>query len=157
MKRILLYAACSSLALTGCNRFSAPDQPTVIIDGWWDVDYAKAECRDSGDVCEATNAQAARDFDTELFTQFASLPDCHGVNVLHFKSPKDTSPAMGAATDNKKSWMISVSLQLDNTEQPWSMTTREMSSPLYQGTDNAPAIAKRVCAIVKGAGATGSN
>src|SRR5579885_2175089 len=51
------------------------DTMNVVIDGWWDDDYAKGACRASGNPstsCENEQLTNVRAFERKLITQFAA-------------------------------------------------------------------------------------
>ena len=111
--------ALTVLLLAGCHK----PQPTIVIDGWWDVDFAREHCAwvkqwqrenasailsrgcpnvpscpelsPSIDACGVDPTQQVHDFEDALATNFASDTKCAGIQIIQFKGPKQT-PAPGA-------------------------------------------------------------
>ena len=132
----LLVLAMAILA--GC----AKSTPTVVLDDWWNEDFAKEGCRllkDTSSVCEEDQVRLVRIFELELTTQFASQSECSGVNVVRFSGPKQDKVVL-----DEKFWSLSLNFSGGAAAQPWQMTLFG-GGAVTQGEGDPAAIAKSVC------------
>jgi len=138
--------------LTGCTK----PTPTLVLDDWWNEDYAKEACRlmqDKSSTCEQDQVRDVRIFELELTTQFAAQPECGGIKVARFSSPTEANKA---AVNTMKETYFSLSLNYTPgaRKQQWQMVDSPNNNAVTQGKGEPTEIAKSVCAIVNGRGAT---
>jgi hypothetical protein len=135
--------------------------PTIVINHWWNLDYAKSLCAlvlsHGGDdpglkACQERQAGDVHEFELELSTQLASREDCSGIRVLGL-SEKDV-------TDNrlarfpKDYWDLSLNYsRRESQRQQWLLLSPH-SNAAHKGEDDSRGIASVICAIVKGRGAS---
>ena len=164
-----------SCLLTSCKN---SEEKTVVIDGWWDVDFAKGTCDAAqkeldndkkkkyesfpkttqiADACLLDNTGGVRDFENSLMTEFASNPNCKSVHVIYFVGPD--------AGDNKGydkvldefHYQLSLGFIPGELSQEWQMTSSPKLTSYTKGTGTPQEIANKVCPIVIGTGANLSN
>ncbi|TSA58376.1 MAG: hypothetical protein D4R39_00715 [Methylophilaceae bacterium] len=171
----LLIILCCILA--SCN---TAKEDTLIIDGWWDVDYAKGVCESAkrqldarkdiikqlgcanvgscpelskiADACLLDETGGIRDYENNLMTEFASNLNCKSIHVIYF-----TRPGVGV----NKEWeqdhsSLSINFTPGDLSQRWQMVSGPKMS-YTQGVGTQKEIADKVCPIVAGAGAKLSN
>lgn len=138
----------------GASRADA-SVPLIVIDRWWGVDYAKADCFREGKneaVCDQERTQSYNVFELELKTQFASAVECSGITVTSFGYPQNlNSPAPSLTT--RHYWSFSINYVGNKRAQLWQMLPPEGSNlPMMQATGTPSQIARQVCTIIKGKG-----
>lgn len=166
-------------AMLGCSK----EPPVVVLDGWWNVDYAKNACQSAKawyqenvkyitqlgceritscqeimptvEACGIDPSQDVRSFEDILAAEFASNSDCNSVQFVHFKSPNEVNKATSEAM-KKKYWSLMLDYRPGSKNQHWSLVRLEPSA-FTQGEGGPKEIAKKVCSIVKEQGATISN
>lgn len=150
--RYALPLVLAIAALAGCGK----PLPTVVVDDWWNEDFAKEACRSlqvDRDTCEQAQVREVRVFVLELTTQFAALAECSGVHVARFSGPLSVPRATTDAMEGAH-WSLSINFITGTRKQRWQMTGPSHSKGVSQGDGEPPAIARTVCAIVKGKGAS---
>ena len=69
----------------------AAKQPTVFMDNWWNVDYAKQVCasraQNHTDICIGDPTGEVRDYESQIATAFAADPTCRGLRLLGANGP----------------------------------------------------------------------
>ncbi len=138
----------------GPSRADAPT-PLIVIDRWWGVDYAKADCfREGKDqaVCDQERTQSYNVFELELKTQFAAAAECSGITVTSFGYPQSPSRPPPSFT-TRPYWNLSINYFGDKRAQLWQMLPPKGSKlPMMQATGTPSQIARQVCAIITGKG-----
>jgi len=163
---------------------SCTDAPsTVVMDGWWNADYAKITCeqakawqKDNGKLatqvgCAAVTAcpemapivaacaldptLEVRGFETMVATEFASNKDCSSIRFVHFATPKEPNKDASDAL-TRKHWTLSLNYTPGAKQQRWAILGPE-NKPYLEGEGDPGAIAKKICAIVTHRGAAVSN
>lgn len=147
MKFRLIISLGLSAVFIGC---SSPRQ-TVVLDSWWDVDYAKQSCNGQN-PCQSDPVQAVHEFEIELTTQFAAQAACVNVQFIRFSGPKEENKSANDATP-KSYWSLSLNFIPGSTKQTWQMVQSPIKTAVLQGDGTPAEIAKEVCAIVNGKGA----
>ena len=171
-----------SCILTSCKN---SEEKILVIDGWWDIDFAKNTCADANrilnedkeiikqsgcenvtacpeltkrsEACLLDNTGGIRDFESNLMTELASNPNCKSVHVIYFVGP--------AAGDNKEydkvldefHYQLSLNFIPSEPSQEWQMTSSPKLTSYTKGTGTPQEIANKVCPIVIGTGAKLSN
>jgi hypothetical protein len=141
----LLIVAILSLAV-GCTR----KEPVVVVDDWWNVDYAKNGCATRAvteEPCVGDPATEVRSFEVQLGTVFASDPSCHGVVLANYKGP-DSTPSKSASTAD---WQLMFDFISGEVSQNWSMVGH-VDGTYNTGNGNPKEIAHTICAVVKQTG-----
>src|SRR5215472_15677878 len=74
-------------AVGGCDR--QPSVKHIVIDDWWNVDYAKSGCLGQPSVngCEFIANADIRQYERETATAFAIDGLCHRLTVETFEGP----------------------------------------------------------------------
>jgi hypothetical protein len=145
---IPLESACAVM-LTAALAACSPSSQTLVIDGWWDVDYAKNGCllaQPRMPLCESEREQSVRAFESELLTQFAATADCAGLRVVQ------TAPKTGDPPLPKEHWIILLNYGGEETAQQWMLTATNNNN-MNQGRGTPKEIAETVCHILKKRGA----
>ncbi len=147
MKSKIIVSMGLSIVLIGC---SSP-RPTVVLDSWWDVDYAKQSCNGQN-PCQSDPIQAVHEFETELTTQFAAQAACANVQFIRFNGPNEASKT-AIDTTQKPYWSLSLNFIPGIAKQKWHMVKSSDRAAILQGKGTPTEIAKEVCVIVNGQGA----
>lgn len=133
----------------------------VIIDGWWDIDFAKEVCR-TQKTCGLTEDQIERKviaFERDfVMAAFAKAPACHGVTVALDLAAYNGKYGYHLITD-RNAGLLSFSPDIDHLPtkigdaeviaagQHWQMTMPH-SAEVYEGDGALEQIAGDVCTIV---------
>lgn len=160
-RRILFVLMLSRLV--GC---SSAHKPTIAIDGWWDVDYAKQACESAKAASEQRIEGAAPCFndpsdishgvERDFLTAFQENPACAGVSIVNDFHDPDKDAATSKVTD--AAWGLSFSVALRNgdlspADSQWQIIDR---ATLHRYADgdlrNFSQAATKVCTVVKGKG-----
>lgn len=160
MRPFVVICTCCALSLVGCAK---KPNSIVVLDQWWNTDYAKNMCgtllpmgfNDPGlTACENQQAAALQEFERELLTQFAARPECTGVRMLGFKQPTDISPEVDKAIRGQY-WNLSINYSTqESLKQQWQMIRSPKGAAVQQGEGTPQEIARDVCSIVSGRGAS---
>jgi hypothetical protein len=151
--------------LFSCNKNpTAKTSRVVILDSWWDVDYAKNVCRQSKnyteenqktiDACLLDDSGGIRDFETILATNFATNPQCKGVEFIKANAPGQNTKAQSDALQGDN-WSLSIDYIPGQEKQSWAVLGP--AHQLLKGEAISEAIAKNVCVIANGSGAKITN
>lgn len=150
MKYPLLMSLGLVVVLIGCS-----SHQTVVLDSWWDVDYAKQSCNGHS-PCLPDPVQAVHQFEAELATQFAEQTACRNVTFIRFNGPKQSDKVSNKAV-TKPYWDLSLNFTPGAALQAWQLLHSTSRSAVLQGEGTPSSIAKEVCAIVTGSGAKVAN
>jgi hypothetical protein len=140
------------LVLAGCK--SRP-QPRLILDGWWDLDYAKNACAQTAiPYCAENVVTEVRDFEARFSSAFASDASCSGITLIRFAISQNTPEAL-----NQPAWSLSINYIPQKSEQDWAMLhdpdgTHKKYYGHTTGNGTPSTIAHTVCGIIKGKGGT---
>ncbi len=154
----------------------------IVLDGWWDVDFAKGTCESAKrglkedaalisqigcdrvtscqelmrivEACTPDPVQDVRRFENELATQFAGSTECNSVQFVYFDGPGKSSKTASDAM-GKPNYNLSLNYQPGASRQEWEMLSPNMA--FTQGEGNAEEIAKKVCFIAREMGAKITN
>lgn len=138
--------ATLTLFFTGaCRRES---QPTVVIDSWWTVDFARNSCR-SVSACgfDKDNPGNVHDYINNLKAQFAVAAVCRGVTVLDYRGPSyKTNPDMPKEYES-----LIVDYVPNESAQNFSIIGHPSTNVFGSGTIQE--IVDRACVAARGLGA----
>lgn len=179
MKRALV-CLLMVVVIGGCSHSA----PTVVLDGWWNTDYARGECQSAKtwqhqnlvlvsqvgcsrvtsctemmsvvDACQSDNSGGVGDFQNNLATEFASNPACASVKFVVFAGPEHASKAASVAMKSRH-WHLQFNFIPGAKTQSWSLTRLGQSSTTAQGNGSLEQVANKVCAIASGVGAQVAN
>ena len=133
-----------SLAVCGCQRQS---QPTVVLDNWWTVDFARSGCqRQNACGFDKENPAGVQDYINSLKAQFAAASICRGVTVLDFRGPGQKNPE----TPNYSEKLI-IDYSPNKASQTFSIMGQPSSNIFATGTIQQ--IVERACIAARGLGA----
>ena len=127
--------------------------PTVTLDGWWDIDFAKnAFCAmPAGGGCTREPATSVRNFEREVIAEFAEHSECYGIRFLQFDGPDGTSKGPEPTlTTNSWTLMLDYEPDVNDSRQSWTVVGPQR---VFRGTGSPQSIVRRVCAVVLGRGA----
>ena len=143
-----------ALLSCGCTK----REPIVVIDDWWNVDFAKNGCArraGSGDPCIGDPVVEVRDFEAQLRTFFASDPLCHGVALADYGGPKQVaSEAASQADTSKADWQLMFDFNVGESSQSWTMVHQAQTS---SGKGYPKEVVHTVCAVVRQTGGSLAN
>jgi hypothetical protein len=139
------------VVLVGCSKTS----PIVVLDGWWDVDYAKNVCVSANkwhkenaalisriscdkinscrelmpivEACALGVVEDVRGFENNLATQFAADSECSAVQYVYFSGPTDTSKVLSDAM-KKQHYFLMLDYKPGAKKQQWSMKGSDRST-----------------------------
>jgi hypothetical protein len=179
MKQHGILSLLLIVVLVGCGK----PTPVVVLNGWWNVDYAKngcesankwhqenaalisqvgcdqvASCRELMPIVEACALGVVEDvrrFENDLTTEFAANAECRSVQFVYFSGPDNTNKMVSDAM-KKQHYLLMLYYKPGARKQQWSMK-RSDQSDLTQGEGNPEEIAKKVCSIAKEQGAKLAN
>jgi hypothetical protein len=156
----LRYLLLFVLLSLGCQK----KEPTIIVlDGWWNADYAKGVCQTSG-RCVVDPTYEVRGFESEVASHIASDSTCQGVQFVRFNNPNDANPVASKAM-NGPHWFLTLSYNPGEPRQWWSMH-RSGDKKRYpefgfgastSGEGNPKEIAHTICSIATGKGGSLEN
>jgi hypothetical protein len=154
LKTIASLLCAILLFSSGC----AKREPIVVIDDWWNVDFAKNGCElraGSNDPCVGDPVVEVRDFESQLRTFFASDPRCHGVVLADFFGPTQAaSRAASEANTSKADWQLMLDFNVGQTSQNWTIVHHGQTST---GQGHPKDVVQTVCAIVRQTGGSLAN
>lgn len=143
--RLWSVAAILTCFVAGaCNRES---QPTVVIDNWWAVDFAKNSCR-AANACgfDKGNPGNVQDYINSLKAQFAATSACRGVTVIDYRGPSFKNP------DQPKEHESLIIDYVPNEAVQHFAIMGQPSTNLF-GTGSIQQIVERTCVAARGLGA----
>jgi len=127
--------------------------PTVILDGWWDIDYAKNSfcARPAGTGCSRDPATGVRDLERQVIAEFAEHSECYGMRFLQFDGPDGTSrEPEPTLTTNSWTLMLDYDPDVNDSRQSWTVVGPHR---VFRGTGSPQSIVRRICTVVLGRGA----
>jgi hypothetical protein len=162
MQRWLVLALLSVLILSGlvgCSQRIRLHNPTVSIDGWWDVDYARNACSmaaGGGHRCINDPSDMAREVEKDFLSAFQENPACAGVSIVNDFHDPDKDSATTKSNDAKWSLSFNVAIkdgELKLADSEWQIID---SATLHDYADgdlrNFSQASTRVCTVVTGKG-----
>ena len=153
MKAIALSLLCIFAFSSGCTR----REPIVVLDDWWNVDFAKNGCEmraGSNDPCIGDPVMEVHDFESQLRTFFASDPLCHGVVLAGFGPTQAASRAASEADTSKEDWQLMLGFRVGESSQSWTLVHHAQAST---GQGPPKDTVHAVCAVVKQTGGSLAN
>ena len=144
-------------SIGGAARSMAADA-IVILDTWWNVDYARSACRWAPAIqaCQGGNpVSEVRDFEDRMLTQLAANPECKGVHVDRYAGPGTESTTFVTLMKSPgwpSRWILFFDYRPGDPLQPWQLLRLEPDT-LLKGVGDPGQVARQVCAIVGGHGA----
>lgn len=135
----------------------AEEPAAIVLDSWWNVDYAKQNCRWPGTItppeaCERNMVTGVRDFEDRLATYMATDPQCKGVRLVRYGGPSSDN-ANEVLSQKSGFWSLSLNYQPGAIRQAWAMIKEMQPSTYTKGEGDPKEIAGNVCAIATGRGA----
>jgi hypothetical protein len=154
------------LALSGLVGCSSARKPTIAIDGWWDVDYAKQACESAKAAseqrfegiapCVNDPSDISHGVERDFLTAFQENPACAGVSIVNdFHDPDEDAATSKVAS---AAWGLSFNIairsgELSPADSQWQIIDR---TTLHRYADgdlrNFSQAATKVCTVVKGKG-----
>jgi hypothetical protein len=130
------------LLAVGLLRRRIGKQPVVVIDHWWNVNFATTGCemrRKLNDACVRDVAAEVGDFEGQIATHFARSGDCRDV-ILRTAGANNINP--------KVDLLLTVNFSSGDPSQSWSVV-RPADSKLITGQNTPDEIAEKVCMLAK--------
>jgi hypothetical protein len=137
----------ASALFFGC----AKTEPVIVVDDWWNVDFAKNGCERLANVhpCVVDPTVEVRDFEAQLGTSFGADASCHGVILTNYNGPG----AKSSDAASKAEWQLMLNYHVGDISQNWSMVGHTNGPNFYTtGQGNPKEIVHDICAVVKQAG-----
>jgi hypothetical protein len=127
------------------------NEPVVVIDSWWSVDYAKNLCSRTN-ACSVDPAAEALNFEDRLATQLAANPRCSGVFIAKYRGQNfDHDKTTMDALQKRPHWTLIIDYIPGHRTQSWWL--RLERGPHTQGEGDPKEIAGKVCPMVTERGA----
>jgi hypothetical protein len=147
MKKLLLLA----FLMFGCG---IKTQPEIIIDGWWDIDYAKNFCQQSDGRCDGNMLAAT--IRNNFVTAFQTALPCKDVILYSgFEDPKHTDKATSKHLHDAQYTLFLEPLSPDGEAFQWSMLDQKNQHKYAAGEHDTPEqAARKVCEVARGIGGT---
>jgi hypothetical protein len=139
-------AALLLIPFLGCKTKSilSAKEPTVLMDDWWNVDYAKQVCasklQNHTDICIDDPTGEVRDYESQIETTFAADPNCHGLKMIGTNGPVFAHGTINA------DWQMMLDYVPGDSKQNWTLTDRV--AIVATGTDDAKATVHTLCAVL---------
>ena len=132
----------------------ASEEPVVLLDSWWNTDYAKLSCKQlapaqSLDSCLLELKQ----FERELTTQFAASGECRAVHVAVYEGPAHSPSERANTAALGPHWSLSLNFIPGHVGQRWAMV-KSRTTEVTEGEGRPNQIATDVCRILRERGAT---
>ncbi|SRR5260221_9161037 len=171
------------LLVTAGSSCRSERHETIVLDDWWNVDFAKATCEHAGEWrkqnasdiaqlgCDAVGScreltniyerclgdptQQVRDFEAELATELATEPRCAGIQFITFLGPK-TPDKVASEAMAAPHWWLQVQFVPGAANQEWSMV-RSDTHAYTKGSGQPKEIAGKLCSIASARGARLAN
>jgi len=140
------------LVLCGCSK----PQQVILLDSWWNVDYAKQLCKDNNVMCNPDPVLGVKEFERELTTQFAAQSVCQSIKFVQFINPQEVTSSIEEITKNEH-WSLSINYSPEEEKQDWQLLNSKNSANFFQGNETAKQTAINICNIVNKKGADISN
>jgi hypothetical protein len=127
------------------------NEPVVVLDSWWSVDYAKNMCSRKN-ACSVDPAAEAMNFEDRLATQLAANRQCSGVFVAKYRGRNfDHDKTTMDALQKRPHWTLIIDYIPGQETQSWWL--RLEGGPHTQGEGDPKEIAGNVCSILTERGA----
>jgi hypothetical protein len=127
------------------------NEPVVVLDSWWSVDYAKNMCSRTN-ACSVDPAAEAMNFEDRLATQLAANRQCSGVFVAKYRGRNfDHDKTTMDALQKRPHWTLIIDYIPGQETQSWWL--RLEGGPHTQGEGDPKEIAGNVCSILTERGA----
>lgn len=183
MKRCWIFCFLVILSI-GCSKLPpSKPPPIVVLNGWWNIDYAKTACERANkwhqetaeliqkigcanvtscqelmpiiEACANGVVEEVRNFETNLATEFAVNTGCLSVQFVYFSGPDNKSKEVSDAM-GKEHYLLMFDYKPGASKQHWTLQSSDNSS-FTQGEGNPEEIAKKICFIVREQGAKLTN
>ncbi len=176
MTRLLWFVPFVAAMFTACGK----PKPTVVLDSWWSVDYAKTACAQANqwnrenaslisqvgcsavtacpemmprvEACGSDPSPEVLGFETELATELAANPGCSGVRFVTFEGPGKADKAVSDLMQGPH-WSLLLDFEPGARKQSWNMLRSPGLNAFTKGAGNPTEIATTVCAVVRERGA----
>jgi hypothetical protein len=127
------------------------NEPVIVLDSWWSVDYAKNMCLRTN-ACSVDPAAEAMNFEDRLATQLAANRHCSGVFIAKYRGRNfDHDKTTMDALQKRPHWTLIIDYIPGQETQSWWL--RLEGGPHTQGEGDQKEIAGNVCSIVTERGA----
>ena len=152
---------------------------TIILDSWWDGNYAENGCKGAAQwykanaaliaqngceqvtscsemtpvvqACAPDPRQAVRAFENQFLSQLAASSECSEIEVSIYKGSDKTS-TQEYEMSQKPHWGLQINFTPGRQKQWWQMT-HSATNAYHEGESDMQSIVHDVCAIVKVNGA----
>ena len=156
----------------------------LVLDSWWDADYAKQSCESAerffhdnaaiikqfgceavgscqdmtalSEACMPNSGQDITTFENNLITQLAASPDCSGIEVSVYKGPNQRQSDAASEMMQKLNWSLSINWFGGGPKQHWQLMMSDFTH-YSEGENDIPSMVRNVCTIVRQKGAKISN
>jgi hypothetical protein len=159
--RLLLFCAIAgATAFAIVSKVPTKEPNSVILDSWWNEDYAKSVCASARQNCGTFESSCTdpilqwcqlhdpvaevRDFEDRLVTHLAVDPECATVHLTRFSGPNGSK---SGAAEVEGHWTLFLNYRPGATTQAWELN-RKTPQTFTKGEGDPKAIAESVCAIV---------
>ena len=153
MEGSVVRAFLIGTVIAGVCSGSASAVDTIVVEDWWNIDYAKLECngKQEAALCKKNAEQEVRNFVLETTTGMAASTECAGVSIVTYAGPQPSEVAKVATT--RPYWSVSIDFNSGRQKQEWWML-HSVTLAYLKGEADPEELAKTVCAIVTARGTT---
>lgn len=142
-------ALATVIVAAGVVRSSAvaeSNEPVIVLDSWWSVDYAKNKCSKSN-ACSVDPAAEAMNFEDRLAAQLAAHRQCSGVFIVKYRGGNfDHDKTIMDALQKRPRWTLIIDYIPGQETQSWWLRLED--GPRTQGEGDPKEIAGKACSIV---------
>lgn len=136
------------IAILSC---STQEKQVLIIDSWWNTDYAKISCLNKT-PCIPDPVTGVNSYERQLITKFSSEKVCGNILVIQYNGPqKDKNTVDNLIT--KKHWVLSINYSSEVDKQHWQLLDSEKMTNVFEGTDGPSETSRIICNILNNEGA----
>ncbi len=122
------------------------NEPVVVLDSWWSVDYAKNKCSRTN-ACSVDPAAEALNFEDRLATQLTANRYCSGVFIAKYRGRNfDHDKTIMDSLQTRPHWTLIIDYIPGHQTQSWWL--RFEGGPHAQGEGDPKEIAGNVCSIL---------
>ena len=148
--RLAAMALATAMLAAGMAKSSVAqsNDPVVVLDSWWSVDYAKNMCSKTN-ACSVDPAAEALNFEDRLATQLAANRKCSGVFIAKYRGRNfDHDKTIMDALEKRPRWTLVIDYRPGHQTQSWWL--RLEGGPHTEGEGDPREIAGDVCSTLTG-------
>jgi len=134
------------LILAGCKGqvWHPSKTPIVVMDEWWNVDYAKNRCEQRAKLnpCIGDSASEVRDFELKVASAFTADATCHGFKLVGVLGPVKTDDVIASQ------WQLMFNYDPGEAKQSWTLVAKSGVSSVTTGEDGPKETVRAICSVL---------